>query len=87
MVAAANDAIGKLDQESVVASYDSLQSAVDDTNSSGTGGQDNLRGAPLRELANFLKDRDPGLKQGGKGQFAGLSRQSQADGSAIWALL
>ncbi len=50
--------------------------------------QKSVRGASLRDFVDFLKENDPGLKQGKSGDFAGLQRiGNPEDGTALWTVL
>eukprot|EP00966_Prymnesium_polylepis_P324984 7380982-Prymnesium_polylepis.1 len=47
-----------------------------------------VRGQSLRQLHDFLKEYDPGLKSGQAGHFAGLQRiGNPEDGTAVWTTL
>ena len=54
------------------------------------GGEESrsVRGHSLRVFTDFLKENDPGLKEGKSGHFAGLQRIGDPnDGAAIWTTL
>ena len=54
----------------------------------GSEGSKSVRGHSLRVFTDFLKENDPGLKEGKSGHFAGLQRIGDPnDGAAIWTTL
>ena len=84
---AARDLVGSLSEKSNVAEYDVVQQALDgslEQDCSASVGADKssaakaYRGKPLRELARFLVEKDPGSN------FADLRPVLTADGSCIW---
>ena len=73
---------GKLDAESSVAEFDCLQSAMNlSGNSTGEPSSKNIRGAALRQFAEFLEEHDP------KHDFCGLRRIADGEAFACWTVV
>ena len=53
----------------------------------GSGEKKSVRGESLRIFMDFLEKEDPGRKDGKNGQFAGLQRFGDDQGTAIWTVL
>jgi serine/threonine protein kinase len=78
----ANKAVGKFDNKSSVAEFDTIQSCLDskpqENGSNGERANESARGAPLRELARFLLQHDP------KRTYSGLRRVATPLGDCCW---
>ena len=78
------ESIEMLKKESSVADFSVVHSEVKDASEE----EKSVRGASLREFGDFLKKHDPGLKNNGNGNFAGLQRIGDPeDGTALWTRL
>eukprot|EP00984_Skeletonema_dohrnii_P008445 scaffold3107_cov77-Skeletonema_dohrnii-CCMP3373.AAC.5 len=80
----AQESVELLKQESSVEGF----SVVHDEVKRGSEEKKSVRGASLREFVDFLEEKDPGLKDGKTGHFAGLQRIGDPDqGTALWTVL
>lgn len=78
----AKKAVGKLDNKSSVAEFDIMQSCLDsepqEMSGNGERANESARGAPLRELARFLREHDP------ERTYSGLRRVATPLGDCCW---
>eukprot|EP00984_Skeletonema_dohrnii_P026513 scaffold15875_cov72-Skeletonema_dohrnii-CCMP3373.AAC.3 len=80
----AQESVELLKKESSVEEFGVVHKEVE----GGTEEKKSVRGASLRDFVDFLKEKDPGLKGGKGGDFAGLQRIGDPeDGTALWTTL
>ena len=80
----AQETVELLKQESSVGEFSVLHEEVKE----GSGEKKSVRGKSLRTFVDFLKEKDPGLKVGKTGHFAGLQIIGDPEeGTAVWTML
>ena len=79
----AQESVELLKQDSSVEEFSVLHEEV----KKGSEEKKSVRGASLRIFMDFLEKEDPGRKDGKNGQFAGLQRIGDDQGTALWTML
>eukprot|EP00984_Skeletonema_dohrnii_P009007 scaffold3378_cov82-Skeletonema_dohrnii-CCMP3373.AAC.1 len=80
----AQESVELLKKESSVEDF----SVVHEEVKGGSEEEKSVRGASLRTFVDFLNEKDPGLKDGKTGHYAGLRRIGDPDqGTALWTML